>query len=374
MRTIKKFLINRISVAGFKSIKRCDIELRALNVLIGSNGAGKSNFLSAFTLLQNILSEELVLYIAKSGMNSIFYNGVKTTDSLSFNIHFSDPVGRIYSFELEPTEHNSVIFSKEEFYENTVLCVGEKATAKISGGHSESLLNHGIGYEADKNKTQTLKDMQFRVYHFHDTGKEAKLKSEQRVSNNKVLLHDAANLAAILYRLRCNHLSAYQDILRTVKLIAPFLKDFELEPEEKNNELIVLRWKQKGYDDVFSAAQLSDGTLRFICLATLLMLPESLQPSIIIIDEPELGLHPFAITVFSELVKKVSTKKQIILSTQSVDLLNQFDADDVIVADCGDEGSILRRLSAEELSYWIDNEYTLGELWEKNVFGGRLSK
>ena len=135
----------------------------------------------------------------------------------------------------------------------------------------------------------------------------------------------------------------------------------------------LLKWQKKGCDDIFTASQLSDGTLRFICIATLLLQPEELMPSTIIVDEPELGLHPFAITVLAEMVKSVSQKKQLILSTQSAELLNWFDPEDVIVVDNGSQGSIFRRLTTEELGAWLEEDYSLGDLWNKNLFGGRLT-
>jgi len=366
--------IGHIEISGFKSIKKSNVDLRNINVLIGGNGAGKSNFLSVFSMLQHVLERELALYIGKSGMNSIFYNGIKETDKLTINVRFNNSSNCFYAFELEPTKINSVIFAAEELgYYQTHNHIEQK-TSSVSSGHTEALWKQSTEGEASKLLTPVLEELQLRVYHFSDTGKNAKLKVEHRISNNKVLHYDAANLASFLYRLRNNHPKAYQDVLEAVQLIAPFFKDFELEPEEQNDELIILRWRQKGCEDIFNASQLSDGTLRFVCLATLLLQPEELQPSIIIIDEPELGLHPFAITIFSELVKKVAIKKQIILSTQSVELLDQFETEDIIVVDCGDDGSDFKRLRAEELTDWIENDYTLGELWQKNILGGRLSK
>ena len=186
--------------------------------------------------------------------------------------------------------------------------------------------------------------------------------------------YDASNLAAFLYRLKNNYEDSYNEIIETIRIIAPYFDNFDLEPLESNKDLIILRWKQKGCDDIFNASQLSDGTLRFVCLATLLLQPHELQPATIIIDEPELGLHPYAITIFSEIVKQLSDEKQIIISTQSVELLNEFDVDDIIVVDRNDGESVFKRLDEEELRNWLENDYTLGELWNKNILGGRLSK
>ena len=360
--------LNRIKINGFKSIKECDLDLHNINVLIGSNGAGKSNFVSAFTFLQYLLSQELSLYVGQTGVNSLFYNGTKTTDILSMNFYFNQ---NYYSFELLPTENNSVIFKDERFGEQN----DSNNRHRISAGHKESLWRQGSDNDnINQNIISILDKRQWRVYHFHDTSKSSKIKAEHNLSSNKILLSDASNLAAFLYRLDKNHPSAYQDIVEAVRLIAPYFKDFELSPNEGNNEYIVLRWQQYGCEDIFNASQFSDGTLRFICLATLLLQPEELQPATIIIDEPELGLHPYAITIFSELAKKAAVKKQIILSTQSADLLNQFDIDDVIVVDRGANGSEFMRLKEEELAEWLENDYSLGELWNKNILGGRLSK
>ena len=197
---------------------------------------------------------------------------------------------------------------------------------------------------------------------------------EHNISNNKMLMYDAGNLAAFLFRLKDHYEKNYEEIVRTVQLIAPYFADFVLEPQEGNEEQIVLRWQQKGCEDIFNASQLSDGTLRFICLATLLLQPHELQPATIIVDEPELGLHPYAISIFAEMVRQLSDEKQIIISTQSVEMLNEFDVEDVIVVDRGESGSEFKRLNETELEIWLEEDYALGELWKKNILGGRLSR
>ena len=360
--------LKRIVIKGFKSINFCNLDLNNINVFIGSNGAGKSNLISTFTLLQNVLSEDLSFYVGEHGVNSLFYEGIKQTSSILMEFYFNK---NSYSFELAPTQNNSIIFKDERFG----YAGNWEYSSSLSKGHNESTWRHGSGNKnIDKYILPILEKRQWRVYHFHDTGKKSKIKTEHNVSNNKVLLPDASNLAAFLLMLRINHYSAYSNILDTIQLIAPYFKDFELKPNGGNEEQIVLRWVQKGTEDIFNASQLSDGTLRFICLATLLLQPNELQPATIIVDEPELGLHPYAITVFSEIVRKAAINKQIILSTQSVELLNQFEVEDVIVVERGNKGSKFERLKSNDLKEWLENEYTLGELWNKNILGGRLSK
>lgn len=359
--------LSRMTISGYKSIKTCDITFNKINVLIGSNGAGKSNFISAFSLLQNILAKNLQVTAAQSGINSLLYKGRKETDEISFEVFFGL---NSYGFKLIPTDDNRLIFKEEYFgyhgrWENK---------SNVARGQSESQWDTGADNDIDGYVIPILKKQNWRVYHFHDTGRSAKVKQEHNISNNRVLLYDAANLAAFLYRLKENYKKNYDEIVQTIQLIVPYFADFILEAQERNPEQIVLKWQQKGCDDVFNASQLSDGTLRFICLATLLLQPHELQPATIVVDEPELGLHPYAITIFAEMVKQLSDEKQIILSTQSVELLNEFDVEDVIVVDRGENGSEFKRLSEEELEAWLEGDYALGDLWKKNVLGGRLSE
>jgi len=346
--------LSRVVIKGFKSIKDCDLELKNINVLIGSNGAGKSNFLSVFELLQYISEQNLLMYGKKKGANTLFYNGVKATDIIFIKCYFGET--DIVSYEIGISENDSLFF-----YDNhTSLC--------------DSLR---VCEEYHDDNTYVAKEHQWSIYHFIDTSTTAKVKLTSHASNSIMLKKDASNLAPFLFRLKLNYPDVYRNIIWTVQMIAPYFKDFVLEPEEENPELILLRWQQKDCEDVFYASHLSDGTLRFICLATLLLQPSKIQPDIIIIDEPELGLHPFAITIFAELVKKAAVNKQIILSTQSAELLNHFEPEDVVVVDKTENGSdfkrIYDRLTPEQLADWLD-DYSLGELWNKNIFGGRFAR
>ena len=359
--------LSRMTIEDYKSIKKCDISFGKINVLIGSNGAGKSNFISAFSFLQDILAKNLQVSVAQSGVNALLYKGRKVTEEIAFEVYFGN---NSYGFNLVPTDDNRLIFRKEFFgyhgqWENE---------SNVACGNSEAMWDTGAHNKIDQYVIPILKKQNWRVYHFHDTGRSAKVKQEHNISNNKAFLFDAANLAAFLYRIKGNYRKNYDEIVQTIQLIAPYFSDFVLGPQEGNEEQIVLKWQQKGCEDIFNASQLSDGTLRFICLATLLLQPHELQPATIIVDEPELGLHPYAITIFAEMVKQLSDERQIIISTQSVELLNEFDVEDVIVVDRGENGSEFKRLNEEELEVWIEEDYALGDLWKKNLLGGRLSK
>jgi len=209
-----------------------------------------------------------------------------------------------------------------------------------------------------------------RVYHFHDTSPTARVRQYCYIGDNRWLMPDAGNLAALLYRLRNeNSRSAYHPIVTTIRLIAPFFDDFDLEPTGPNKRDIILNWREKGSDQVFGPHQFSDGTLRAICLVTLLLQPESELPGLIIVDEPELGLHPYALNVIAALFSKASHHTQVLISTQSSTFLNNFDPKDVIVVNREGRESQFTRPDPDKLEAWLE-EYSLGEIWEKNVIGG----
>ncbi len=195
------------------------------------------------------------------------------------------------------------------------------------------------------------------------------MKQVGMMSDTVSLHQDASNLAPFLYMLRRTYPDSYKNILMTIRLVAPFFDDFVLEPNVENKDLIILRWKQEGTDAVFGANQLSDGLLRFICLTVLLLQPSELQLNVILIEEPELGLHPYTLKLLAELVYVASEKKQIVISTQSADLLDEFGTDDVIVTEMTEDGTKFERLSKCGLKDWLE-DYSLGTIWKKNIFDG----
>ena len=187
-----------------------------------------------------------------------------------------------------------------------------------------------------------------------------------------MLRPDAGNLAAFLAHLQRSGAESLDLIARTIQLVIPSFREFSFIERDANGETMVqLLWHERDHDYPLHLNQLSDGSLRFICLATALLQPT--PPSTIIIDEPELGLHPAAITVLASLFKQAAARTQVITSTQSPLLLNHFEPEDLIVVDREDGASVLKRLDRAALSDWL-NEYSLSDLWQKNVIGGRPSR
>lgn len=360
--------INRISIEGFKSIKSLKgFELNlGLNIMIGANGAGKSNFISFFKFLSEIINKRVQLFTRKSdGANRLLYNGAKITTALSGEVYFSN---NGYIFNLEPTQSGGFVFERECLY-----FYGRFVSHYEQGsGHNETKIydvrQGEYGYQtAVKYVIPALKS--WIVYHFHDTGEAARVKQLVDINNNISLETDAGNLAPFLLKLQRNHPLNYNEIVKVVQKIAPYFKDFSLRPNPLNLNMISLEWFSKESDQPFSGHQLSDGTIRFICLATVLLQPN--RPSTIIIDEPELGLHPYALTILASLLKSTAgSDTQLIISTQSTRLVNEFDIEDIIVVDRENEQTTFKKLNKESLKDWLE-DYNLGEIWEKNIIGGR---
>lgn len=356
--------LSRIKLRGFKSIRECDLELKDLNVLIGPNGAGKSNFINFFRLIQQMLEGNLQRYVSRQGgPDALLHFGRKNTEHLSAELYFGH---NGYKFILEPTQDNRMTFAEENFW--WIGC----GNWPIRSGHSESAVESQKGQTKIYDYTVPVMN-NWRVYHFHDTSESALVKQRHGINDNLYLRPDARNLAAFLWLLKMKHASNYERIVKTVRLVAPFFGDFLLRPQPGREDQIELEWTEKGEDVPFKSHLLSDGTLRFICLTTILLQPGELQPETILIDEPELGLHPFAINLLAALMRSTSKKRQIIVSTQSTDFLNEFSSNDVIVADRTKGYTHLHRLNPGALKDWLD-EYSLGELWQKNVLGGRPTR
>jgi predicted ATPase len=314
-------------------------------------------------MLNEMYEQQLQVYVQKQGgPDALLHFGRNTSDRLHAEFYFG---ANGYKFDLVPTVDNRLIFEREANWFGGVY-YSTNSTVTLGTGHTESVLK-----EATDNYSPYVRESvaSWRVYHFHDTSDTAKVKQKHASNDNLRLKIDAANLAAYLRMLKEKHEKEYRRIVDTIRLVAPFFGDFV--HREGDAEFIELEWTQKGKPDTpFKAHMLSDGSLRFICLATLLLQPFALLPQTILIDEPELGLHPYAISVLVDIFKQVAEQRQLIVSTQSVELINELSPEDVIVVDQENGASTFRRFTQEELSGWLE-QYSMGELWKRNIIGGR---
>ena len=358
-----------ITVEGFKSIGGIDrLPFEPINVLIGPNGSGKSNFVGVFSFLNAVRGGRLRNYVRQAGgADRVLHFGSKTTRSATIHISFEDQKNQ-YAIRLAADDADGIFPEKETVffwerpayprpYENPIF--GSNGEAGIGNPQASGIAEYVRGHLS-----------RWRLYQFHDTSAASPMRKTADLNDNRYLRPDGSNLAAFLFFLREKHRDSYELIRRTVRLAAPFFDDFLLAPSALNEDKIRLEWRHRGTDAYFDASSLSDGSLRFIALAALLLQPAQLRPSVILMDEPELGLHPYAITLLAALVKQASVEAQIVLATQSSLLLDHFEPRDVLVANRVRGATELTRLDGEKLENWLEN-YSLGQLWEKNEIGGR---
>jgi predicted ATPase len=357
-------MINKIQIENFKSIRNLNLPLNQINILIGANGAGKSNFISFFKLLDNLYHQNFQNYIAENaGAENILYFGLKHSDYLSSQIEF-DEINRYY-FRLRPNNAGELYFATEgtQFYHG----YPDWDNIDLGNGHFESKLKNQnqksgrYSYVNDYMKS-------FKVFHFHDTSNTAKIKQRCNIDDNEYLRNDAGNLAAFLFLLKEKHPDEFVKIESAIRSVAPFFDCFQLKPDRIKEDQIRLEWKERKSDMYLNAMHLSDGTLRFMALASLLLQPNI--PKTIIIDEPELGLHPFAVTKLAGIIQQASAQSQIIISTQSANFIDNFEPENIITVDRRDHQSVFNPQNSENLKDWM-LEYGIGELWNKNVIGGR---
>lgn len=358
-------MIDYLEIKGYKSIKSLELELKPINILIGSNGVGKSNFISFFKLINAIFNERFQKYVLEERADNLLYFGRKTTANLFGKLIFNSGNGNnnAYFFDLAQTKEGGLYFEKEGSGYNVIrdnindkyytLYNLEESNIPKNGSYRNNYLG------------EHLKNIQ--AFHFHDTSTTSFLRRECDINDNLYLKQDGRNLPAFLYLLKVNHPKIYTRIEKTIQKVAPYIEKFILEPNRLDENQIALRWVDKGDPESnFSAYQLSDGTLRFIALSTLLMQPT--PPTVIIIDEPELGLHPFAIGKLTGMIQAASNKSQIIIATQSPGLIAKFNPEDIVVIDRSiqENQTVFSRLNSEDLKTWL-NEFTLGDLWERNI-------
>lgn len=370
--------LSTIRIAGWKSIREIDppLELGPLNVLIGANGSGKSNLVSFFRLLGELAGRRLQEFVARSGgPESLLYDGLRSTRDVRAELGFEvASAGYRYLFQLTYAIPNLLIFANERLSPCESGPTKESETWGDNSFHVETGLNRPDAppWKApiDGTISETAKYLcQFHTYHFHDTSETARLRQPGYIEANQRLYSDGANLAAMLFLYRVTRPTIYRQIVSTVRHVLPTFDDFVLEPQRLNPHNILLNWRKRGSDYLFGPHQLSDGSLRAMALITLFLQPPEDLPALIVVDEPELGLHPHAIEIIAGLIRAASLRTQVILTTQSTTFLEHFEPEEIVVVDDEQGHSVFRHLDREKLRYWLE-DYSVGQLWEKNVLGG----
>ena len=375
--------LDSMTIKGFKTIRELDdFSPRDLTVLIGPNGVGKSNFISFFRMMVHMMgpgAQQLQLHVAlNGGASKLLHDGPSNTTEIEaqFTMGTKDTEGNQndktqYAFNLAFAAGDTFVFADEKYRFLPRNAKNLPGWIEIGAGNVYSNLM-GKAYTLEDPTTRVIQDtmQKIGIYQFHNTSETARIKTKWRINDNRFLKEDAGNIAPVLYRLKHQDPRYYQRIINTLQLMLPFFSDFELEPEYDH---LILRWREQNSDQIFDVSQASDGMLRTIALVTLLLLPTDELPDVLIIDEPELGLHPFAINIIGGLIKAASIKIQVIIATQSTALVDCFDPEDIVVVERNERDgreSVFRHLDGENLEGWLE-DYSLAELWQKNVIGGR---
>ncbi len=361
--------IKSITIEGFRSLRSIqNLELPRLSVLIGANGAGKSTLIRFFEMLSWMLkSKNLQEFVLRhGGGDDQFFMGARKTPRIHAELCLETSTGyNDYRFDLAHISAGDTVMVMNEAYRYSAHDIPTKAkwTEIEAVGKESSLLEK-------KHKTaQTIVNLlrQCSTYQFHDTSINAAMHNRWDVTESFRLRSDGGNLAAVLLDLRKTDGKRYELIVRQIRRVLPAFKDFVLEEEAGK---VLLRWVGNQSDKIFGSHLTSDGSLRLFCLLTLLNLPPTRLPDVMLFDEPELGLHPHAITLVAEMFKRLSKRRQILIATQSPYLVDCFELENIIIASANNGETLLRNLPREQYQAWLDDDYQLSDIWLKQVVGG----
>ena len=318
-------------------------------------------------------------FIARhGGADDQLFGGNRVTPRLEAEISLRTDAGRNdYKFALSyahSSSHNGgrFFFSEESFRFRTNIVT--YPWQSFEGGHSEAeIVVAAQSMEYPGFDTQTARVIvgllgNCAVYQFHDTSYASNLKKNWDVNDNNHLLSHGGNLAAVLYRLEQEDIRRYEFICRQIARILPGFDRFDI---RESHGKVELRWKAKWSDKTFGAHLTSDGSLRFFALVTLLNLPSEMLPDVILLDEPELGLHPAAVDLVGGMINSLATERQVILATQSPLLVDTFDLDETIVLNLQEGRTEFKKLNPEDYQIWLEDGFSPGDLWRQNFLGGR---
>lgn len=364
--------IKSVSIEGFRSLAKIDnLELPQLTVLIGANGAGKSNLIRFFEMLGWMLrGPRFQGFIAHhgGGDDQLFF-GARVTDRINAQIRIETQVGiNDYRLGLVYSGAGDTLVIEDEAYRySDTRRPGEAPWIKLPGPTREPVI---LEYAATNKTAKIMVDLLQRctTYQFHDTSSKAAIKQRQDCDDSAALRSDGANLAPVLFRLKQVEPKRYAMIIRQINRVLPVFADFEFQPVAGK---ILLAWRSNQNEKIFGPHLTSDGSLRLFCLITLLNLPPGMLPDVMLFDEPELGLHPHAIELVAAMFKRVALTRQVFIATQSPYMVNCFELENLIVASAKDGATQLKKMPREEYQAWLDGEYMLSDIWLKDGIRGR---
>ncbi len=368
-------VIENVRIRGFRSLAEVELsEIPRVAVLIGANGSGKSNFIRFFEMLRWMFrSRKLAEFVERQGgADDQLFGGSRRTSRIEAEITLRNDSGRnVYDFQLQHAHLDRLIFVGERFrFEGQGNGVQTRPHRVPSGQQETGLVQFAQRYNSANAAIARAIVKMLRncaVYQFHDTSDTSLVKKRWDVEDNNQLLTHGGNLAAVLYRLEREDLKRYELICHTIGRVLPGFDHFEI---EESYGKALLRWKAKGMEKTFGAHLTSDGSLRFFALVTLLSLPPEMLPDVLLLDEPELGLHPAAVALLGGMIESLAEERQVLVATQSPLLVDAFDLDEFLVLDLKEGRTEFRKLAPEDYRVWLDENFASGELWQKNLLGG----
>ena len=370
--------IEAVRIRGFRSL--ADVELSNLPraaVLIGANGSGKSNFVRFFEMMSWMLrSRRLGEFVEQyGGADDQLFGGNSVTPRIEAEIRLRTESGRNdYRFALSHAHPDRFFFSEEAFRYSAYSYATEASWQYLDSGHREARIveaAQSMGFPGVNTQTAAIIVRLLRncsVHQFHNTSNSSNIKKRWDVGESNWLRSDGGNLAAVLYRLEQEDVRRYEFICRQIGRILPGFDRFAI---EESYGKVALRWKAKWMDKTFGAHLTSDGSLRFFALVTLLNLPPEMLPDVLLLDEPELGLHPFAVSLVGAMIDSMSVDRQVIVATQSPLLVDAFDLGEIIVLNLREGRTEFKNLNPEDYQIWLEDGFSPGDLWRQNFLGGR---
>ena len=371
--------IESVRIRGFRSLADFELSgLRDATLMIGANGSGKSNFIRFFEMMSWMLrARRLAEFVEKhGGADDQLHGGSRVTPRLEAEIFLRTDQGRNdYRFVLTHVHPDRLVFAEEQFRFSRWDLPTDADWQSIDGGRREAGIVEAAqrGEPAGVNQTTARTIVHLlrgcSVYQFHDTSDASDFKKRWDAGDNNYLRSNGGNLAAVLFRLEREDVGRFENVCRQIGRVLPVFDRFQI---EESYGKVSLRWKARNTDKTFGAHLTSDGSLRFFALVTLLNLPPEMLPNVLLLDEPELGLHPAAVALVGDMIKAVSDRRQVIVATQSPLLVDAFELDEIVALELRDgrtEAHPLRRLDKDRYRDWLD-DFTTGELWQKNLLGG----
>ena len=369
--------IESLRVKGFRSLADVEIgDMPRAAVLIGANGSGKSNLVRFFEMMSWMIRvRRLNEFVQRyGGADDQLFGGSKTSLRMEAQLAIRTESGRNdYRFTLEYAQPDRFQFVDEAFRFTRVGSGSEAPWQELGTSHVEAKIVEAgqsdkfVDFERKAAGVLVHLLRRCSAYQFHDTSFNSAFMTKCDPTENNHLLSNGGNLAAILLRLEREYSRRFESICDYIGRCLPNFDRFQIEEDAR---AVLLQWKAKGMNKTFGPNLTSDGSLRLFALVTLLNLPPEMLPDVLLMDEPELGLHPSAIALVGDMIKALAEERQVIVATQSPLLVDEFDFDEIHVLELKDGRTRILRHDKREYRHWLE-KYTTGELWQKNLIGGR---